>query len=134
MDIEDCKRLLHEHAKLRAPLFEKTEAASASIEKLENYMGDIAVARGDLEEARLTVDHARHTLEDKWNAIGGWQQQVGSKATGPQIIEAKKTIDPETYEGLREAKFLIAKLSDQIRRLEKDEENTSRRYTMLTGS
>jgi len=139
--IEECKRLLHLHARLRMPRFEygvhgeeTPTAASAKVEKLEEYLGDVAIARGDLEEARLWADHTRHSLEEAWEKVEGWQQQVPNKATGPQIMEAKRKIDPATYGALRECKWVIAKLGDQIRRLEKDEEVASRRYTLIVGS
>ena len=132
--IEECKRILHQHATLRMPVFTADDNTGFKVDKIENYMGDLAVARGDLEEARLWADHIRHTLEETWEKVDGWQQQVPAKATGPQIVEAKRKIDPATYAALRECKWVIAKLTDQIKRLEKDEENGSRRYTLLTGS
>lgn len=134
LTIEDCKRLLHQHAELRMPVFDAEDSAGFKVEKIENYMGDLAVARGDLEEARLWADHSRHTLEETWEAVEGWQQQVPAKATGPQIVAAKRKIDPVTYAALRECKFVISKLGDQIKRLEKDEENASRRYTLIVGA
>jgi hypothetical protein len=142
MEVEEIKELLHRHAKLRMPQFQygvhgeaTPTAPAAKIEKLEEYLGDVAIARGDLEEARLFIDHARHALEDTWGRVEGWQQHVAkpNTATGPQIAEAKRKIDPDTYEGIREAKWLSQKLGDQIRRLEKDEEVASRRYTLIVG-
>ncbi len=135
-DIDHCKRLLHLHARLRMPTFTADDTGSFKVDKIENYMGDLAVARGDLEEARLWADHIRHALDDEWNKIDGWQQHVSkpNSATGPQIIEAKRRIKPDIYDAIREAKWVVAKLTDQIKRLEKDEENASRRYTLLTGS
>lgn len=141
MDIDECKRLLHLHATLRMPKFrrefedgEAPHSASEKVDLLETFLGDAAIARGDLEEARLWADHIRHTLEDDWNGVEGWQQSVSSKATGPQIMEAKREIRPDLYDAMRETKWVTAKLTDQIRRLEKDEENASRRYTLLVGS
>jgi hypothetical protein len=136
MDIAECKRLLHLHAEVRMPDFTPDDSSTFKIDALENYMGTLARARGDLEEARLWADHMRFNLEDEWEKVEGWQQHLSnpSKATGPQIARAKRQIKPHVYEGIRDAKWAVARLTDQIKRLEKDEENASRRYAMLTGS
>lgn len=64
MEIEEIKATLHRHAGLRMPMFTADDSAGFKIGKLEDYLGEVAVARGDLEEARLWADHARHELED----------------------------------------------------------------------
>lgn len=140
MEVADIRQLLHDAAALRAPIFVRDGDTPTSptrrIELLEEYMQDLAVARGSLEEAMLVIDQARFSLDDRWEKIDGWRQTLGdgaAKATGPQIVRAKAEIDRETYEGLREAKWLISRIAAQIRRLEKDEESTSRRYSLLTG-
>ena len=144
MDTDEIRQLLHSHASLRVPKFrrhahgeEPPHSPGEMLTALEEYMADVAIARGDLEEALLYADHARHELEDQWNAIEGWHVHItgqASKATGPQVTEAKRKMSPDLYDSIREAKWLIERLRAQIRRLEKDEENTSRRYTILTGS
>lgn len=135
MDIATCKHLLHAHAELRMPRFQSDDVARVKIERLEDFMGEVAVARGNLEEARLWADHIRHTLDDDWTKIEGWQQGMSKpdKATGPQITEAKRRVRPDIYDAIREAKWVVARLTDQIKRLEKDEENASRRYTLIVG-
>jgi hypothetical protein len=135
MDIAQCKELLHQHATLRMPRFGKDDSTTTKVGALEDYLGEVAAARGDLEEARLWTDHVRHTIEDEWGRVEGWQQHVAqpNKATGPQIAEAKRKIKPDLYDAIRESKWVASKLSDQIRRLEKDEEVASRRYTLIVG-
>lgn len=137
MNIKECRERLFDHSKIRMPVWARETAPGVKISDLEDYMGTVAVARGDLGEAVLWADSVRIELEEKWEAIEGWEQIIGSganKATGPQIMRAKAQIDRGTYDALRETKWVIAQLREQIRRLEKDEENASRRYTLITGS
>lgn len=107
--------------------------ASKKIEMLEDHLFVIARWRCQLEEARLWMQDARRELEDQWDAIEGWQTLASGK-TKQDGIDAKRTIRPDLYDGIRMAKFLIERLSEQIRRMERDEEYTvSRGYTLISG-
>lgn len=137
MDLKEARESLFKHSQIRMPVWEKGTAPITKISDLEDYMGTVAVARGDLGEAVLWADSIRIELEEKWEKIEGWEPLIGSganKATGPQIMRAKARIDRATYDALRETKWVIAQLREQIRRLEKDEENASRRYTLIAGA
>lgn len=136
MTTEEIKALLHQHATLRMPRIDPGDGTSYKVERLDTFLQEAAVARGNLEEARLYADHARHKLEGQWDEIQGWEMHLGvplKKATGPQVTAAKRKASPTLYESIREAKWLVARLGDQISRIDKDEDVASRRYTLLTG-
>lgn len=136
MTPDEIRQLLFRVAKVMVPRFkgrDETPTARQKIEELEDYLLVAARWRASLEEARLYMQEARLRLEDEWEAIEGWQTVANGK-TKQDMIDAKRTIRPDLYEGIRDAKFLIERLSEQIKRLERDEEfAVSRSYTMLTG-
>lgn len=132
------RTLLFEAAKLRIPRFSADDTTGFKIDRLESYLLDTAYWRGELEEARLWMHEAVKIVEDQWSAIKGWEPHLRkpSKAdvTQEEIRQAKREIKPDLYDSLREGSHLIRRLSDQIRRLENDDEVVSRAYTFLTGS
>jgi hypothetical protein len=136
---DDARRTLLAAAKLRMPRFEERDTTGMRIEKLESYMLTIALTTGDLEEARLYMQMALRALQLQWDAITGWEIHAppGAKArTGPQIAAAKRLVDPTLHDGIEEAKFLIARLTEQIHRLSRmgDDQIASRVYTLLAGT
>jgi hypothetical protein len=52
------------------------------------------------------------------------------------IAQAKRLIEPDLYDGIVEAKFLIARLTEQINRLSHmgDDQVASRIYSLLAGT
>lgn len=138
MTPEKVRDLLYTAAKLRTPNFRSENGSPRTppgqkIEKLEDHLLLVARWRGALEEGRLYMFDAVKTLEDQWDQITGWETiRVGK--TEKSIVDAKRKLKPELYDGIREGKWLIARLTEQIRRLERDEEHVvSRAYTMLTS-
>lgn len=133
----ECRALLLQSAKIRVPTLRTDDGtrlnARQKIDKLEDHLILISRWRALLEEAMLYTQMAVKALEDQWDVIQGWETlRVGD--TQKSIIEAKRKLKPELYDGIREGKWLADKLARQIRRLERDEENTvSRAYTMVTG-
>lgn len=152
---EKCRQILYRVARLRIPNvrqelppeeFEEVYGglgAGASpvgpagkIIRLEGFMVDSAIARGDAEEAALYMQAAVKALEDEWDAIEGWETLLPPKAserTEKAVVRAKRQLKPDLYDGIREGKWLADKLKTQARRLERDEETCSRVYTMATG-
>lgn len=136
MTPKEVRELLYRAAKIMVPRFvgrEETPTARQKIDEMEDHLFLIARWRCSLEEARLWMHDATRKLEDEWEDIEGWQTVAEGK-TKQDVVNAKKTLKPELYDGIREGKFLIERLSEQVRRLERDEEQTiSRAYTLISG-
>ena len=139
MTTDECKQALFDAARLRIPGFARDDSTMSKVESLEDYAIDAARHRAALEEARLYMSEAEHRIAATWRDVvvqdillpGGKKRK---EATKDDITEAKRLADPETYEALSDAKYLISQLSLAIRRLEKDEDRVSRIYTFLTGN
>lgn len=139
MNSEEAKERLFTAAKVKLPKFDADESVGNKIGKLEDFSITAARWRASLEEARLYIDAATHLLVVRWEKLDGWEMYLpGGKrrkdATQADISAAKRTADPDLFEGLSDGKHLVSQLSSQIRRLEKDEERASRVYTFLTGN
>lgn len=134
MSPKEVRELLYRASKVMVPTFRGREMSGRQkIEELEDHLFIIARWRAQLEEARLWMQDARRELEDQWDEIEGWQAVADGKSK-QAMIDAKRTIKPDIYDGIRMAKFLIERLSEQIRRLERDEEYAvSRGYTLISG-
>lgn len=136
MTVDEAREALFAAARLRAPRLSECDGQMAKVAALEDYLGETAISRGVLEEARLHMHEALALLMVDWDDIEGWEMIAGSSSrrTQDDIRRAKKQCRPELYSSINSAKHLIARLSEQIRRLEKDDEVTSRLYTIVTGS
>ena len=139
MTTDEVRQLLFSAAALRMPKFDERDTVGARIDKLERYLLTIACTRGDLEEGRLYLQLALRNLQIKWDTIKGWEEHAAATErarTKDAIAQAKRKVDPQTYDGIDEAKWLIARLTEQINRLSKmgDDQIASRTYTLLAGS
>lgn len=136
MTPKEVRELLYRVAKIMVPRFrgrKEEPTAREKIEEMEDHLFVIARWRCALDEARLWMNDATRQLEDQWEDIEGWQTVADGK-TKQAVVTAKRTLRPELYDGIREGKFLIERLGEQIRRLERDEEQTiSRAYTLISG-
>lgn len=138
MDVTAIRTTLFTAAKLRIPRFEESETQGMRISKLEDYLLSAAVVGGDLEEARLYCQQALHDLTKKWDHLQGWEIHLPASTktrTVPAIREAKKLLNPDLYDAIVEAQWLIARLGEQIHRLRKmgDDQVASRIYTLMAG-
>lgn len=142
MTADEVRLTLFTAAKLRMPRFEERDTTGMRIEKLETHLLTMAMVRGDLEEGRLHIQQALHDLQGEWDDIQGWELYApdSQRARTREAIEsAKRQVGPDeeaVYRGIREAKFLIARLTEQINRLSHmgDDQVASRIYTLLAGS
>jgi hypothetical protein len=90
------------------------------VDALEDHMNATAVMRGDLEEARLYAHGALHDLGREWEEIVGWETHLRRRsrdATQAEISATKAEIRPDLSHGLRDAKWLVTRLGEQIDRL-----------------
>lgn len=139
MTTQEIRQTLFDASKLRMPTFNDHDTAGERIEALEEYLLKMAVTRGDLEEARLHCQQALLNLQRKWENLSGWEVHIQghpSKVSGPMIREAKRLSDTALAEAIDDAKWLNARLAEQISRLSKlgDDQVASRVYTLMVGS
>lgn len=137
MTVEEIKAALLAALPLRVPIWNPRSTAREKVEELENYLAQCAYKRADCEEALYWAWEAEKVLRREWEGIEGWENLLPSKArsrpTEPQVTRAKARVKPETFTGLSEVKTLIEGLDRQCKRLTRDEETCSRRYSLLSG-
>lgn len=133
MQVEEIRTILSEAMLLRFPRWDPETHAREKVEKLEDYLGQTAFHRGELESALYWAREAEKLLLEKWDTIVGWEVHRDRK-TNEGVDDAKRRIDPETWAGLDEVRRLMYDIGRQIKRLEKDFDAVSRDYTFVTGS
>ena len=144
MTPDEVREVLYDAAKLRMPRFigklgDNGEAIrvgpSEKIAELEDFLLATARFRSLLEEGRLYIRQATRDLQRKWDHLAGWEEhrREGEKSVA-SIEDAKRITDPDLYDSIQTGEALVRDLSDQIRRLEHDDEVASRAYTLITGS
>lgn len=134
MTEEQIREILVTAMRLRFPRMDPNSHPTEKITKLESYLTDTAIHRGDLEEALYWAREAEKVLEDAWDGIEGWEAIRDKKRdTDQAVLDAKRKVKPDLYRGLRDVRRLIHDIGRQIKRLEKDYEAVSRDYTVLTG-
>lgn len=138
MTLEEIRTCLHGAATVRMPRFAEDMTSRERVDLLEDYLNLTAVTRGELEEARLCASAALHELSRQWEAIEGWEAHLRRRrADIPQheITTAKRECRPDLHDGMTEAKWLVARLGEQIDRLSHmgDDQVASRLYTLITA-
>jgi hypothetical protein len=139
MTLEEIRETLERSLPLRIPQFGPDDSSSFKIEQLEDYILKTALHRGDLEEALYWCVEAGKALRIEWEGIVGYESALPRGSSGrhtkEQVDRARRTMRPELWAGLQEARSLVAALERQVKRLGgSDYEAASRAYTMLTGS
>jgi hypothetical protein len=101
---------------------------------IEEYMVEVAEARGELEFHRLVINDALHELRKKARDTP-WQNllQGVKKPTQQQVADAKRRTAPDLVSSIETAENLSGRLKDQLDRLDKDHEAMSRVYTIIAG-
>lgn len=137
MNLEQIKETLYSAAKLRMPKFSKDDnwTSRAKIEALEEYLLLTARWRSFLEEARLHAEHGVRELRREWDHMQGWEVfRRNGERTQASIEDAKRETKPDLYDSIQSGEWIVKRLSEQIRRLEHDDDVASRVYTLITGS
>jgi putative heme iron utilization protein len=75
----------------------------------------------------------------QFDEIVGWEPHLrrrASEATQADVAAAKGEIRPELYASINEAKWLVARITEQINRLSGmgDDQVASRLYSVITGA
>jgi hypothetical protein len=136
---EEIEAALTSAAAVRMPLFTPDMGPRQKVELLEDYLNLTAVTRAELEEARLWAHMALRELGEEWDRIQGWGMHLSSgngRHTKDDVIAAKREIRPELHDALKEAKWLVERISEQIERLGArmgDDQVASRIYTLIAG-
>jgi hypothetical protein len=141
--LDRCKEVLDRVARAKMPNLRQrpeelptgTPFTAWKIEQLESYLLETAELRQDATLAKLIVQEALDVLQREWDEIEGWEVELRTDGRRSQadVIEAKRQTRPDLYFSIQTAKRLIDRLSEQVRRLEKDDSVTSRIYTLMTG-
>jgi hypothetical protein len=101
---------------------------------IENYMVDVAEARGELEEHRVILLDALHELRRQGRELP-WQNYLQNvrKPTQHQVAEAKRRAAPDLVASIETAEHLLGQIRNQLDRLDKEHDSMSRIYTILVG-
>lgn len=141
MSVEDAEEVLTEAATIKMPTFVygdggdlQRTSSREKIGRLEDFLLKTALWRGHLEEQRLIISQATRQLQRKWDHMTGWEQFRRNGEKSVQSVEdAKRQLDPDLYDSIQAGAALIKDISDQIRRLEHDDDVASRAYTFIVG-
>lgn len=146
MTLEQIEVRLKEVAKVRIPVKIRRGllvdgewhpiSPREKISEVESYLLLCAETRGVAEEARMWAHEATNLVRHEWDHLKGWEAFLpgsSAKATQPQVMEAKRKVREDLYDGLKKGDYLIRRLSEQIERLTQDEKTASRVYTVITG-
>lgn len=119
----------------RTPGPENAEVASSRqrINDLEDHISITAYYQGELEDERVDSYDALHELLRQWDAIEGWQTFRQGR-TDASIDLAKAQLNPKLAREIKELRYTLDRLTEQIDRMERDASKASRVYTLLTGS
>jgi hypothetical protein len=136
--LDEIRGALERAATVRMPRFTPDMSGRDKVDLLEDYLNLTAVTRGELEEARLWAHMALRELLTSWDNIQGWGMHLQSNGrhTKDDVIAAKREIAPELHDALKEARFLVERITEQIDRLGSrmgDDQVASRLYTLIAG-
>jgi hypothetical protein len=125
---------------LRFPVWSRTErngepppTSRKRIEDLEDHISITAYYQGELEDERTEHYDELEDLLRQWDGIEGWQT-FRTGRTDASIDQAKAQLNPGLWRQIKAKRYLIARLCEQIDRMERDATKASRIYTLLTGS
>lgn len=138
MTLDEIRALLHRNAALRMPRFTPEMAPRERVDALEDYLNLVAIARAELEEARLCAQGAVQILQEEYDGIIGWDLHLRRRRADPtqaEVHAAKREARPDLVGALDDAKWLVARLGEQIHRLGAmgDDQIASRLYTLITS-
>jgi len=128
--VTDALRLA---SQLRVPVFARNAAPPEKSDALEEFTLVSAFHAGNLHAERLAAHEQLRDLTSEWEHLEGWEPFRRSK-TEAAVDDAKRQLRPDLYDAIRDARWTIARLGEEIDRLERDAQKCSRAYTMIAGS
>lgn len=120
-------------AALRVPIFRPGTHRQAKLDSLEEYMLVSAYWLGECHEERLSDYEALRGKESEWDQLQGWEAFRRGK-TDSSIDEAKKVVRPDLWAEITDGRWHVARLTDEIERLDRDATKVSRVYSIITGT
>jgi hypothetical protein len=135
--LEEIRVVLHTAAAdVRMPRFTEDMGPRERVELIEDYLNLTAVTRADLDHARLCAHGALKALGDEWDAIVGYKMNLPTRHTQADVVSAKAEIRPDLHAAIKESRWLVDRLTEQIDRLSRmgDDQVASRIYTLISGA
>lgn len=137
MDLSEIRAKFDAARVIRVPLLDPNTHPRQKIQALEDYLTQTAWHRGELEDALWWLVAVETSLKERWENVQGYEPflpPTAKERTQEAIRQAKRNIAPDVYTGLMSCHHLKEHIGRQIRRLELDDRNVSRTYTLATGS
>src|SRR4051794_20435045 len=108
MSTDEIREVLTRSAEVQMPRFTPNMGSREKVELLEDYLNLTAVARAELERARLWAQMGLKELGDQWDDIKGWGMHLQSngRQTKEDVVAAKREVRPDIHDGLKEARWL----------------------------
>jgi hypothetical protein len=136
--VQEIRERLEKALPIRVPLFNPNLQGREKVEQLEDYLAQTAYHRAELEEALYWAWETDKPLRDRWDGVQGWQNLLPRDQKLEADREGRGRSEARDRRGdVRRAprpEDLIDALERQIKRLTLDDANTSRRYSLLSGS
>lgn len=138
MTLEEIRAALATALALKPPRWTEDTPPAVKIGLIETYLMESAYSGAELEEAVHYLDFTMAQLRQKIEQITGYEAVLPSKAadriTKADVIAAKRTLDPVTFDAGAEARQIRESLVRQLDRYEREAKGYSRLYTVITGS
>lgn len=141
--LDECREVLRTVSQVKMPNLRSrpedlptgVQFGTWKIEQLESYLLLTAEARQEAQLAKLMIQEALDSLQAEWDEIEGWEMELptSGRRTQGDVVEAKRRVRPDLYTSIQSGKRLVERLSEQVKRLERDDAATSRVYTIITG-
>lgn len=136
--VERIRKAVEDAVEMRPPKFDLSTAPSEKIGILEDYLLKSAWQRSELEEALFRLDHMIDVFKAKIEAMTGYEVALPPKRseriTKEDVLRAKRTLDPVTFDVGAECRLLRATAIRQVVRFQDEYHVVSRAYTLITGS
>lgn len=119
---------------LRFPIFDREDPPTPRerLEAIEDHVMACGFYHGELVEERLRLREKMRPRQHEWDHLQGWEgQRVGK--TDQAVTEAKRTLRPDLYDGLKSDANRMKDLTEQIDRLDREHDKASRLYTIMTA-
>lgn len=137
MEIGQIREAVNAALVLRSPLFAPGTSPREKVTAIEDYLLKSAYTAADLEEALHYLDLLVEHFKDKVTRVTGFEVALPRKRTEritrEDVLMAKRTVDPTTFEAGAECRQLRATALRQIDRLKFENGVVSRAYTVISG-
>lgn len=102
--------------------------------QLEDHIAATAIARGELADLRLRAHVSLRNDTRTWDRLAGWEHHRGKDTTDASVERAKAKHAPDLYGRMKDARWVIERCTEEMQRMDKDYDQASREYSLLSGS